>query len=332
MSIQDQSQTRSVRVLVTGANGFVGKAVCSKLNQSGVAVRSAVRTRSGRQGQNNTDEAIVEDMGPDTDWTGCLNDVSTVIHLAARVHLMSDPSANPLTEYRRVNVEGTNRLALMAVANKVRRFVFVSSIKVNGEETGDQPFTEEDAPNPQDPYGRSKWEAEQLLRNISAETGLEVVIVRPPLVYGPGVKANFFRLMRWVYSGLPIPLAGINNRRSMIGVNNLADLLACCATAQAAANQTLLVNDGRDLSTPELLRCIGTALHRRARLVAVPEIAMRAFATLFGFDHEFQRLVGSLTVNSQKARQLLSWTPPFSVEDSIGEAARWFLDSRGIQS
>jgi len=242
------------------------------------------------------------------------------------VHMMYDTSSDPLTEFRRVNVDGTANLARQAAAAGVRRFVFLSSIKVNGESTElGRPFAADDVPTPEDPYGVSKHEAEQLLRQISSETGMEVVIIRPPLVYGPGVQANFESMMRWLARGVPLPFGAVtNNRRSFVALENLIDLIATCLTHPTAANQTFLVSDGEDLSTADLLMRMGSALGKPVRLFNVPIGVLNQGAMLLNKPAIYQRLCGSLQVDIEKTRKLLDWTPPLSVDEGLRRAAEGF--------
>lgn len=304
-------------MLVTGASGFVGRTLCAELVKRGHSVRAALRTPE------NFDIAGCETVkisGIDlhTDWNHALHGVTTVIHLAARVHVMHDDASDPLEEFRRVNVAGTEHLARFAAANGVKRFVYVSSIKVNGEETsGEKVFTEMDAPSPQDPYGVSKWEAEQALHRVSQETGLEVVIVRPPLVYGSGVKGNFAQMLKVLSKGIPLPLASINNLRSLVYVGNLADALILCAIHPAAAGQTYLVSDGEDVSTSELLRQLGAAYGRPARLFPCPSALLKLSGILLGKSSQMARILGSLRVESSKMRNELNWKPPYSLRDGL---------------
>lgn len=268
----------------------------------------------------------VGDLLPTTDWGLALQDVDAVVHCAARVHVMQDDATAPLLAYCEVNVNGTLNLASQAAQAGVRRFVFVSSIKVNGEftEVG-EPFTADDLPAPEDPYGVSKHEAERLLRQIAAETGMEVVIIRPPLVYGPGVKANFESMMRWLARGVPLPLAAVTqSRRSLVAVDNLVDLIVTCLNHPAAANQTFLVSDGEDLSTADLLRRMGVALGQPARLFYVPTALLKLGATVVSRPGIYQRLCGSLQLDIAKTRQLLDWTPPVSVDEGLRRAAEGF--------
>ncbi len=248
------------------------------------------------------------------------------MHLAARVHVMNDKSPDPLAEFRRVNVEGTVALARQAAIAGVRRFVFLSSVKVNGEFTeAGHLFTADDAPAPEDSYAVSKYEAEQLLRQIAAETGMEVVIIRPPLVYGPGVKANFESMMRCLARGVPLPLAAVtNNRRSLVALDNLVGLIVTCLNHPAAANQAFLVSDGKDLSTAQLLKRMGAAIGQPARLFYLPPTLLKLGASVLNRPGIYQRLCGSLQLDIAKTRQLLGWTPPVSVDEGLRRAAEGF--------
>lgn len=307
-------------VLLTGATGFVGKAVLASLLARGDTVRVAVR------GKGRTDVRAetfpIDTLDGSTAWAPGLDGVHVVIHAAARVHVMNDTEADPLVAFRQVNVEGTLNLARQAAAAGVRRFVFVSSIKVNGEGTASgRPYRADDVPAPADPYGVSKMEAEQGLRALAEQTGLEVVIVRPVLVYGPGVKANFLAMMRWLHKGVPLPFGSIDNRRSLVALDNLVDLLLTCILHPAAANQTFLVSDGEDLSTTGLLRRMAQALGKPARLFPVPLVLLEVAATLLGKRSLSQRLCGSLQVDIDKTRTLLNWVPPVSVAQALAKTA-----------
>ena len=313
------------RVLVTGASGFIGRMLCMSLEKHGCAVRAAVRDASRGKGFSKTASvAVIRTIGPDTDWSDTLRGIETVVHLAARVHVLKEKALDPLAEFRIVNVAGTERLARMAVSAGVRRLVYVSSIKVNGEHTHESPFTETDTPDPQDAYGLSKWEAEQALLKITAETGLEVVIVRPPLVYGPGAGGNFLRMMDWVNRGFPLPLGSIHNSRSLIYLGNLADALVACVTHPHAAGKTFLVSDSEDVSTPELIRRLAQAMECQSRLVPLPPVLLRLAGLLTGKSADVDRLLGSLRVDSSKIRRDLQWAPPFSMTQGLRETAAWY--------
>ncbi|PHM21769.1 MAG: hypothetical protein CK604_05250 [Curvibacter sp. PD_MW3] len=304
------------RVLITGANGFVGKALCEHLRAAGWDVVAAVRN------PNSESEIKVESIGRDTPWGHALKHVSCVIHLAARVHVMSETVADPLVEFRAINVDGTLNLASQAVQAGVKRFIFLSTVKVLGEST--QPsrsFQASDMPNPEDAYGISKWAAEQGLHRLAAQTAMEMVIVRSPLVYGPGVKANFASLVRWLRLGIPLPLGAVTqNRRSLVALDNLVDLLATCIDHPAAANQTFMVSDGEDLSTADLLHRLGQAMGQPARLIAVPSRLLLTGACMLGKRDLAQRLLGNLQVDISKTRELLGWAPPVRVDEGLRRA------------
>lgn len=312
-----------MRVLVTGANGFVGRAVLLRLREiDSIAVLGSARCMPKYQ-HGDAPPLIIADLSDRTDWSIALNGINAVVHTAARVHVMREAAADPLDEFRRINVQGTLNLARQASLAGVSRFIFVSSVKVNGEGTElGKPFTAEDIPAPRDAYGISKLEAEHGLREIAGETAMEVVIIRPPLVYGLDVKANFATMIRWVRRGVPLPFGAIKNKRSLIGLNNLVDVIEICLTHPAAANQTFLVSDGEDLSTTELLHRIGQALERPTRLVAVPETMLRFVARLLGRKDIADRLCGTLQVNIDKTKNLLGWVPPMSVGDGLRRAVR----------
>ncbi len=310
-----------MKVLLTGASGFVGGAVASRLLAC-PSTELIVAVRSKLDGIPASVSVVqITELNGATDWRNSLEGVGAIIHTAARVHVMTDMSTDPLQAYREVNVNGTLNLASQAAQAGVRRFVFVSSIKVNGEATQPgQPFTADDVPSPLDPYGVSKLEAERGLREIEAETGMEVVIVRPPLVYGPGVKANFASMMRWVARGIPLPLGAIHNTRSMVALDNLVDLLVACLKQPAAAGQTFLVSDGQDVSTTELLHRTAQAMGKKALLLPVPASVLELGATLLGKRAVAQRLCGSLQVNIDKTRHLLGWNPPLTLEQGLKKA------------
>lgn len=309
-----------MKTLITGANGFVGRALCAELHERGFAVRAAVR--SANVEFDDLEREIVGAIDAETDWTNALHGVDVVIHLAARVHVMLDDASDPLEAFRRVNVAGTEHLARSAAASGVRRLVYVSSIKVNGEASSEgEKFSESDMPAPQDPYGVSKCEAEQALYRVAAETGLEVVIIRPPLVYGAGVKGNFAQMLKVLHKGIPLPLASVNNRRSLVYVGNLVGALILCATHPAAAGQTYLVSDGEDISTPDLLRQLGAAMGHPARLFSCLPVLLKLAGGLTDKADQVERLLGSLQVDSSKIRRELGWQPPFSLQQGLQATA-----------
>lgn len=308
-------------ILVTGAAGFVGRALVHGLLVADHAVLPAVRRASGLP-----HEILVGDINTSTDWRPALAACDAVVHLAARVHVMHDEAADPLAAFREVNTHATLNLARQAAQAGVRRFVFVSSVKVNGEgfphprplSRGERgAYVETDAPAPQDAYAVSKWEAEQGLWRIARETGLEVVILRPPLVYGPGVKANFLRLMRLVERGWPLPLGAIRNRRSLLYLGNFVDAIRRCVEHPAAAGQTFLLDDGEPVSTPDMVRALAQAMGRPPRLLAVPVGVLALAGGLLGKRAAVDRLTGSLFVDSSHIRSRLGWTPPYSLHQGL---------------
>lgn len=315
-----------MRLLITGANGFVGQALCDEARLRGYAVRCA--TRAVWRPDGCTERVAVGAIDDKTDWTTALQGVDTVIHLAARVHVMRDEAADPLTAFLAVNLHGTANLARQAARAGVKRLVYVSSIKVNGERTTEAgAFTEADRADPQDPYAVSKWEAEQALHRIAGETGLEVVVVRPPLVYGAGVQGNFISMLNVLAKGLPLPLASVHNRRSLIYVGNLVDALIACALHPGAAGQTYVVSDGEDVSTPELLRRLGAAMGRRARLFPCPARVLKVAGKLTGRSGQVERLLGALRVDSGKIRRDLNWAPPYTLQQGLQATAQWYRDA-----
>lgn len=299
------------KILVTGANGFVGTTLCRVLQARHIDFVPTVRKVTG------PGQIRVGDIDAETQWKEALSGCSAVIHLAARVHVMNDSASDPLTAFREMNVDATLNLARQAVAQGVKRFVFVSSVKVNGEETTTQIFTAFDEPAPIDPYGLSKLEAEIALQALSRETGLEVVIVRPPLVYGPGVRANFLRLMQLVKTGVPLPLGAVHNRRSMVAVDNLVDLLILCARHPAAVGQVFMVSDDHDVSISELLRMLAAAMGKRSLLLPVPAGLLDGVATMLGRSAMASRLLGSLQVDIHHTKSTLQWQPPVSMEYAL---------------
>lgn len=321
-----------MKFLITGANGFVGKPLCAELLRQGQSIRVAVRAADSLVGNVVTpaspygagsagmahEVAEVGSIDGATDWTNALRGVDVVIHLAARVHVMRENAENPLDEFRKVNVAGTERLARSAAASGVKRLVYVSSIGVNGLQTArDQSYSETDKPNPHNAYAISKWEAEQNLSRISEETELEAVILRPPLVYGVGAPGNFAQMLKVLCAGIPLPLASVHNYRSLVYVGNLVDALILCATHPDAAGQTYLVSDGEDVSTPDLLRQLGVAIGHPARLLPCPPALLKLAGRLTGKAEQVERLLGSLRVDSGKICRDLSWKPPYTLWEGL---------------
>jgi nucleoside-diphosphate-sugar epimerase len=309
-----------MKFMISGAGGFVGRALCAELFRRGQSVSAAVR--SDKSSIKNTEAIIIGAIDSETKWADALCDVDVVIHLAARVHVMREKAADPLAEFLQVNLHGTSNLARQAACFGVKRFVYVSSIKVNGEQTSaTQSFTELDEPSPQDFYSISKWQAEQALWRIAQETGLEIVVVRPPLVYGPGVKGNFAQMLAVIAKRFPLPLASVYNRRSLIYVENLVDALIVCATHPVAAGQTYLVCDGEDISTPDLLRQLGYAMGCPAHMLPFPPSWLRMLGKLSGKSEQVERLLGSLQVDSGKIRRDLNWFPPYTLQQGLQATA-----------
>ncbi len=308
-----------MKILVTGANGFVGQRLSAILARAGHEVRAAVRSSiTSDQLLEGVTVFSIGDFGPSTEWDAPLKGTEAIIHLAARVHVMKEPLKHPLAEYRRVNVEGTRRLAMTAARSGVRRFVYVSTIKVNGENTADKPFSEDDAPSPHDAYAVSKLEAEEALQEISSRTGLEVVIIRPPLVYGPGVKGNMLSLMRYIDRGYPLPFGGINNRRSFISLDNLSDVLSVAAIRAECAGRTFLVSDNEDISTRELIRHIAAAMNMKVHLINIPEKVFSIAEALLPIVRPLMsRVKGSLVIDSTRFRRVTGWGPIQTVNDGI---------------
>jgi len=319
-------------VLITGANGFIGRALCKRLLVDGYQVRGAVR--DGRQmtfQPSGVERVQIGNIGPKTDWYKVLAGVDGIVHLAARVHVINGCSEDSLAAYRYVNTAGTERLAQTASASGVKRFVYLSTVKVNGEGKAG-PYAEKDDPEPIDPYGISKWEAEQILYEISDQTGMEMVVLRPPLVYGPWVKANFLHLLKILDRSIPLPLASINNRRSLIFLGNLLSAIVTCINHPRAAGQTFLVSDGEDVSTPELIRHINSALGRPARLFPFPPVMLKMAGIITGKSVAMDRLLRSLTIDCSKIRRELDWQAPFSMEQGLRETAKWYLKSASYPS
>lgn len=313
------------RLLITGGTGFVGAALIERAKvDSCFEICASVRTGQQVSGVRTYQ---VPDLSATTSWTAALDGVEVVIHTAARVHIMHDASSDPLREFREINVEGTLNLARQAAAAGVRRFIFISSVKVNGEST--EPgyaFKPDDKPNPHDPYGISKMEAEAALLPLGEQGQMDVVIIRPVLVYGPGVKGNFLSMMRWLNRGVPLPLGAIKNMRSLVGIDNLVDLIVICIDHPLAANQIFLVSDREDLSTTQLLTKLSIALHKPSRLVPIPSYLIGHVAKLVGRNDIFKRLCGSLQVDTSKTHELLGWTPKVSVDQGLRDTVSNFLN------
>jgi nucleoside-diphosphate-sugar epimerase len=312
-------------VLITGASGFVGNSLCIQMLRQGYSIRAAIRSTA--LPIKNVEVEVVEAIDANTDWSNALAEVDVVIHLAARVHVMKDHALDPLAEFRKVNVDGTLNLARQAANAGIKRFIFISSVKVNGEYTEtNAPFTELDKPHPQDAYGISKLEAELGLLKIAQKTGMEVVIIRPPLIYGPGVKANFASMLNLVKRGIPLPLGAINNKRSFIYVENLVSFILHCVHHPLAANQIFFVSDGQDLCIKELLSECATAMGVKSRLFPVPQRLLEVGAMVLGKTDVAQRLCGNLQVDITKARELLGWSPPYSVADGLKATVSGFME------
>ncbi len=310
-------------ILVTGANGFVGKALCAALSEAGHGVRAAQRLPHKTFFPDGVKSVAIPDIGPGTRWDEALEGIDIIVHLAARVHVIDEAAKDPLAAFRRVNADGTRILAEAAAKAGVRRLVYLSSIKVNGEETGAEPFSEETPPNPKDPYGVSKWEAEQSL--AAQKSALETVVLRPPLVYGEGAKGNMGTLFKICRLAPPLPLGGIKNRRSLIYLGNLIDAIIVCLDHPVAANKTYLLCDGEDVSTPELIRRIAAAMGRPARLFPVPKTVLQLAGALIGKSAAIERLSGSLRIDGAAIRKELCWTPPFTMVQGLRRTVDSFL-------
>ncbi len=314
-----------MKVLITGANGFIGRYLSKTLHEIGYIVKGTVRSQQKDLFLPDTTKiCMVGDISSTTDWHNILRGIDVIVHLAARVHIMKETSNNPLTEYRQVNTLATERLAIQAVDSGVKRIVYLSTIKVNGEKTSDKSFTEIDRPYPEDNYALSKWEAEQCLSHIAETTNLEVVIIRPPLVYGPGVKGNFYNLLKLLKNGIPLPFANIKNIRSLIYIGNLSDAIIKCIQHPLAANKTFLISDGEDLSTPDIIKQLSMALGKTARLVPFPTNLLHIAGAVSGKMHIIKRLTDSLAIDSSKIRNDLTWTAPFTVSQGFKNTADWF--------
>ena len=306
-------------VLVTGANGFIGSEICRKLLAEGRSVKGVVRSPDRLSiVPDKVVPVLIGTINGDTDWGVILNNVNVVVHSAGVAHKTDKRATEDLVEYRRVNVIGTERLARACSKAGVRRFVFLSSIGVNGEFIREKPFTENDVPSPMSAYAVSKLEAEQALREVSRKTGMEVVILRLPLVYGPDAPGNFGRLMSLIKTGLPLPLGNIKSLRSFIYVGNAVDAIMVCMLHALAAGETFLVSDGQDVSTPDLVKRIACAMKKRAVLFSLPLGILKMLCKIAGKTQDLEKVIGSMLVDCRKIRRLLGWTPPFTLEEGIG--------------
>ena len=317
------------RILITGATGFVGRALFKNLkSKKKYLVHLSTRTNQEKLFERENTFNIGE-IDSNTNWKDALDKVDFIIHCAARAHKTEKKETDSLNAYRRINVDGTRNLANQAVAIGIKRFIFLSSIKVNGEETiASKSFKYNDISQPEDAYGISKWEAEQALLEISKQNGLEVVIIRPPLVYGEGVKGNFLRLLDLVYKQIPLPFAKINNLRSFVALDSLIDLIICCIDHPKAGGKTFLVSDGEDLSTLDLIRKLSKFMNKSPRLFRVPQLIIKLIGRLVGKSLEVKRLLGSLRVDNSYTREILGWSPALSLDESLEKTVRWYLKNR----
>lgn len=306
-----------MKVLVTGANGFIGQYLCTVLKEIGMEVVAVFHSRRPDQENEHINAVFEKTIDGTTNWTEELVGVDVVIHLAARAHVTNERGADDLAKYRKINVEGTRCLAQHASRSGVRRFLFLSSIKVNGERTFDEPFSASQPPNPEDSYGITKMEAEDVLKEVESVDRMEVVIIRPPLVYGPGVKGNLLALVNLVKRGVPLPFGALNNRRDLISIYNLCDLIRVCILHPAAPGNTFLVSDNEAISTRELIRYIARGLGRNARLFFIPIWVLRFVAGIFGKTGKLEKLSGNLQIDISSTQRLLDWSPPFKVAESF---------------
>ena len=313
-----------MNVLITGASGFIGKALCKKMLRNGWQVRGAIRFENLMCNlPDGVQPVFIGSIGPNTEWRKATSNIDVVVHLAAQVHKTRNVPKDPLSEYRRVNVYGTKVLARAAADNGIKRFVYLSTVKVNGEGRTTS-YTEKDKPEPIDPYAVSKWESENVLHVISCETDLEVVIIRSPLVYGPYVKANFLRLLKMIDYGIPLPLASVQNRRSLIYLENLLDAIITCIKHPRVTGQTYFVSDGKDVSTPELIRLISKYMGKNSRLFPFSPSMLKTIGKIAGRSAEINRLIGSLCVECSKIRRMLGWNAPYTPEEGIRKTVLWY--------
>lgn len=303
-----------MKILVTGATGFIGNKLCQALSKRGETVVAVARNPVKVA---KTITIIKKVLSKETDWQNCLNDIDVVIHLAGRAHVMKDTVDNPYQAYADINIHATRHLAEQAVLSGVKRMIYLSSVKVNGECSNATAYNETDNPQPEDDYGKTKYEAEIALNNIAINTGMEVVIIRPPLVYGEGVKANFKRLIKLAQRNIPLPFGGINNKRSLVFIDNLIDFIMLCAFHPSAANQTFLISDDEDVSTTQLIKYIKLASGGKNLLLSVPQSWLILLFRLTGKSSLSDKLFANLQVNITKAKTLLNWKPPYSVKEGI---------------
>ena len=318
-----------MKICVTGANGFIGQALCRRLIRDDYSVVGTVRKGKTSQAPSGALAVEIDDINKSTRWGRALSDADIVVHTAARVHTKDHPASEPLAAYRAVNVFGTENLARQAAESGVKRFVYISSIKVNGEESW-RPYTEADRPAPVDSYGISKMEAERRLRIVSSDTKMAVIILRPPLVYGPNVKANFLKLLKTIDRGTPLPFASVKNQRNLIFVKNLVHAILVCIRHPGASDRTFLVSDREAVSTPELIGSIAALMHKPSRLFSVPDLLLHIGGRLAGKGPVMDRLVGSLTIDTSKITEDLDWHPPFSLTEGLEKTVAWFQGAKRL--
>jgi len=314
------------KILITGSTGFVGQKLCKKLISANYSIREAVRSNSEKQ-LGIKEIFNVGEIDKSTNWSASLQDIDCVIHCAARAHVMNENKLDTLATYRKVNVDGTRNLAEQCAKAGVKRLIFLSSIKVNGEKTKVSfSFRHDDNPKPEDAYGISKWEAELALQKVSKKYGIEIVIIRAPLVYGPNVKGNFLKLINIAARRIPLPISRVNNVRSFVGVENLIDLISCCIKHPAAAGKIFLVSDNKDMSTPELLKKIGKAMGKCQYFIPLPVSILQFLGAIIGKSSEIERLVSNLQVDCNNTFEVLGWRPPVNSDDAITETIKWYLN------